>query len=50
MKKEIIVDREAMNKAQFREMGGFDRINRTFDGKLERVLEEMVDLVWKETG
>ena len=37
---------EALNKAQFREFGGFNRINRVFDGELNRILEDMADLVW----
>lgn len=48
MKREIIVDKEAMNRAAFREMGGFNRINRTFDGELEKVLGEMNDLIWEK--
>lgn len=47
MKKEIIVDKEALNKAQFREMGGFNRINRIFDGELTQILENINDLVWQ---
>ena len=47
MKKEIVVDKEALNKAQFREMGGFNRINRIFDGELSQILENMTNLVWQ---
>ena len=32
MKKEIIVDQAALNKAQFREFGGFNRINTVISG------------------
>jgi len=48
MKKEILVDKEAMNKAQFREMGGFNRINRVFDGELNQILGDMNDMLWQK--
>ena len=48
MKKEFIVDKESMNSAQFREVGGFNRINRVFEGKLEQLLEDINELVWKK--
>jgi type I restriction enzyme, R subunit len=47
MKKEIVVDKEALNKAQFREVGGFNRINRIFNGELSQILENMTDLIWQ---
>lgn len=47
MKKEIVVDKEALNKAQFREMGGFNRINKIFNGELTQILENMTNLVWQ---
>jgi type I restriction enzyme, R subunit len=48
MKKEFIVDKESMNSAQFRDVGGFNRINRVFEGKLEQILEDINELVWKK--
>ena len=48
MKKEIVVDKEAMNRAAFREMGGFNRINKTFNGELENILGDMNDLIWEK--
>ncbi|MDM8552473.1 type I restriction-modification enzyme R subunit C-terminal domain-containing protein [Desulfobacterales bacterium HSG2] len=48
MKKEIIVDQEAMNKAQFREAGGFKRINRIFNGELSQILEDITERVWEK--
>ena len=47
MKKEIVVDKDALNKAQFREMGGFNRLNKIFNGELSQILENMTDLVWQ---
>ena len=48
MKKEIIVDKEAMNRGAFKEMGGFNRINKTFNGELEKILGDMNDMVWQK--
>ena len=48
MKKEIIVDQEAMNKAQFREAGGFKRINKIFNGELSQILEDITERVWEK--
>ena len=48
MKKEIVVDKDALNKAQFREVGGFNRINKIFDGELAQILEDMTNLVWQK--
>ena len=47
IKKEIIVDKEALNTAQFRDAGGFNRINKVFDGELSRILENMTNLIWR---
>ncbi|MDM8522193.1 type I restriction-modification system endonuclease [Desulfococcaceae bacterium HSG8] len=48
MKKEIIVDQEAMNRAQFREVGGFKRINKIFNGELAQILEDITEQVWEK--
>ncbi|MCP4350841.1 MAG: hypothetical protein GY795_35695 [Desulfobacterales bacterium] len=48
MKKEIIVDQESMNKAQFRDAGGFKRINNIFNGELARILEDITEQVWEK--
>ncbi len=48
MKTEIIVDKNSMNAAQFREVGGFNRINRVFDGKLEQILKDINESVWEK--
>jgi type I restriction enzyme R subunit len=47
MKAELVVDRAALDSGVFRDQGGFDRINRIFNGTLERTLEDMVELMWK---
>jgi len=48
MKKEIIVDKNSMNTAQFKDAGGFNRINKVFEGKLEKVLKDINELVWEK--
>ncbi|MEW6710188.1 MAG: type I restriction-modification system endonuclease [Candidatus Riflebacteria bacterium] len=48
MKKEFIVDREELNKNQFRDAGGFNRINQVFDGKLESILKNISENIWKK--
>ena len=48
MAKEIVVDREALDSGQFKaEAGGFDRLNKLFDGKLEQVLKEISSILWQ---
>lgn len=44
---ETIVDREALDHGQFRAEGGFVRLNKVFDGKLEEILHEITDAVWQ---
>jgi hypothetical protein len=38
----VIVDREAFDRGAFKAQGGFTRINKAFDGKLEEILVEIV--------
>ena len=48
MKRELIVDKKSINTAQFKEAGGFNRINKVFGGKLEQVLEDINEIVWEK--
>ena len=50
LKVEVVVDREALDSGQFKTEGGFDRINKVFDGKLESLLGEIGEEVWKDTA
>ena len=46
--KELVVDRETLDSGQFKiDMGGFDRLNKTFDGRLEAVLGELKEEIWR---
>jgi type I restriction enzyme R subunit len=47
---EIIVDRDALDRGQFKTQGGFTRINKTFDGKLEAVLGDLHEALWQSAG
>lgn len=48
LKEETIVDREALDRGQFKSHGGFARLNKVFDGELEKLLGDIQDEVWKE--
>jgi type I restriction enzyme R subunit len=50
LKVETIVDRAALDRGEFKHQGGFKRLDRIFDGKLEEVLGELVDEVWRDAG
>jgi type I restriction enzyme R subunit len=50
VKLETVVDRASLDAGQFRADGGFARLNRVFDGKLEALLGELAEEVWKDTG
>ena len=50
LKAEFIVDRGALDEGQFKAHGGFDRLNKVFDGKLEQVLGTLHEELWKDVG
>ncbi len=43
---ETVVDHEALDHGQFQAEGGFNRLNKVFDGKLEELLGEMTEAIW----
>lgn len=43
---EIIVDRDALDAGQFKEMGGFTRLDKVFRGELESILRDIADAMW----
>ncbi len=48
LERELVVDREALDREQFREQGGgFDRLNRVFEGRLLEVAGDLQDALWK---
>ena len=50
LKKEYIVDRDAFDQGAFREQGGFKRINKVFEGKLESILSEIKASLWQRVN
>lgn len=50
LKVEVIVDREAFERGQFKAQGGFERINKAFDGRLEEILVEINESLWQNVG
>ena len=50
VKLETVVDRASLDTGQFKTDGGFARLNKVFDGKLEGLLGELADEVWKDAG
>ena len=51
IKHEVVVDRESLEHGEFKTQGGgFARLNKVFDGKLESLLGELADEVWKDAG
>ena len=51
LERELVVDREALDREQFREQGGgFDRLNRVFEGRLAAVVGDLQDAVWQASA
>jgi type I restriction enzyme R subunit len=50
VKLETVVDRASLDAGQFKADGGFARLNKVFDGKLEGLLGELAEEVWKDAG
>jgi type I restriction enzyme R subunit len=50
VKLETVVDKASLDAGQFKADGGFARLNKVFDGKLESMLGELADEVWKDAG
>ncbi|WP_165184092.1 type I restriction-modification system endonuclease [Caulobacter soli] len=47
LQKEIVVDRESLDDEPFKADGGFRVINKRFDGKLESVLSDLSEELWR---
>ncbi len=50
VKLETVVDRASLDAGQFKTDGGFARLNKVFDGKLDGLLGELAAEVWKDAG
>jgi type I restriction enzyme, R subunit len=47
LRKEFVVDRQALDDTPFKEHGGFDRLNRQFNGELETILSQISEDLWR---
>lgn len=47
LEQEVIVDRDALNSGRFKAQGGFDRINKIFNGELEAIMQELAEAIWQ---
>lgn len=45
--KEIVVDRDSIDQGTFAAQGGFNRLNRVFNGQLEAILSDFNEELWK---
>ncbi|UGA44064.1 type I restriction-modification system endonuclease [Bradyrhizobium quebecense] len=50
VEKEVVVDRDALDREPFAADGGFARLNRVFDGELESLLSSINEEMWKKAG
>jgi type I restriction enzyme R subunit len=50
VRKEIVVDRAAIDKEPFIADGGFTRLNKVFGGELETILAGINEAMWKKTA
>ena len=50
LKLETVVDRATLDSGQFNAEHRFTRLNKILEGKLEAVLGELADEVWKDAG
>lgn len=46
LENETVVDREAFDKGQFQADGGFNRLNKVFNGELESILGQIAETIW----
>lgn len=47
---ELVVDRAALDEEPFRSEGGFTRLNKIFNGKLETLLADINEETWRRAG
>lgn len=48
--KEIVVDRDSIDQGTFAAQGGFNRLNRVFNGQLESILSDFNEELWKASA
>lgn len=47
LKQEVIVDRASFDAGQFKARGGFQRLNKVFQGELLEIIGHLSDLMWE---
>ena len=47
LEQELVVDREAIDSGQFKAMGGYQRLNRIFQGQLDDILHDLAEAMWQ---
>jgi type I restriction enzyme R subunit len=47
---ETIVDRQSLDSGEFKQQGGFVRLDKLFDGKLAQVLDDLNETLWNDVG
>ncbi|MDA3823706.1 MAG: hypothetical protein PF450_14005 [Bacteroidales bacterium] len=50
LEKETIVDRSALDSGRFKDQGGFNRLNKIFGGKMNEILGQISDELWKDVA
>ena len=47
LEQEVVVDREAIDSGQFKAMGGYQRLNRIFQGHFDDILHDLAEAMWR---
>jgi type I restriction enzyme, R subunit len=47
LEQEAVVDREAIDSGQCKAMGGYQRLNRIFQGQLDDILHDLAEAMWQ---
>ncbi|BCR05317.1 type I restriction-modification system deoxyribonuclease [Desulfuromonas versatilis] len=47
---ETIVDHDALDRGEFKAQGGFARLNKVFEGKLDQVLSDLNEALWQDAA
>ena len=50
LQQEVVVDKAAFDEGRFKDLGGFDGVDRTFDGKLGELLGDLQEEIWRDTA
>jgi type I restriction enzyme R subunit len=48
--KEIVIDRDFFETSQYKQDGGFERLNKLFGGRLEAILGDIREDIWRQAS